>query len=127
MKELLKGLNEAAKRIHAAAKEKGFYNTTPETGTALMLVVSELSEAMEADRNNHKANREVYEAIIGKGEKWDAENFEFWIKDTHEDEITDAIIRLLDYAGFKNIDIEWHIREKLAYNLTRPHKHGKKY
>jgi hypothetical protein len=44
-----------------------------------------------------------------------------------EDEVADAIIRLLDFCGARGIDIDWHIKNKLRYNATREHKHGKKY
>jgi NTP pyrophosphatase (non-canonical NTP hydrolase) len=49
------------------------------------------------------------------------------VKDTFEDEIADTVIRLLDLSEGLGIDIEKHIRLKLEYNKTRPHKHGKKY
>lgn len=44
------GLNELAKQIHQNAKSKGFWDKEREIGTRLMLCVSELAEAMEADR-----------------------------------------------------------------------------
>ena len=49
---ILKGLNDAANKIHQNAKEKGFWDEERETGTLLMLCVSELSEALEADRKD---------------------------------------------------------------------------
>ena len=54
-------------------------------------------------------------------------SFEMEVKSSFEDELADAIIRLLDLAGYKNIDIQKHIDLKLQYNKTRPHKHGKSY
>lgn len=30
-------------------------------------------------------------------------------------------------ANIINIDIEWHIEQKINYNESRPYKHGKKY
>ena len=54
-------------------------------------------------------------------------NFEALVKDSVEDEIADAFIRLFDLCGFYGIDIEAHIKAKMAYNATRPAKHGKKY
>ena len=46
----MKFLNQLRDEIHANAKEKGFYDNPKEIGTLLMLVVSELAEALEADR-----------------------------------------------------------------------------
>jgi NTP pyrophosphatase (non-canonical NTP hydrolase) len=66
----------------------------------LMLTVSELSEAMEADRKGlmddklpHRPGREV--------------------------EVADAIIRLFDLAGGYGLDIAGAIAEKLEYNAQR--------
>lgn len=131
MKKLLKGLNEASKRIHEDAVLKGFYDEPREVGTLLMLVVSELSEALEADRKSKFA--EPVDRFVWfddwelKDKSFDRLNFQEYFKDSHEDEIADTIIRLLDYAGYKGIDLEWHIEQKLKYNKTRPLKHGKSY
>jgi len=122
-------LNELAKQIHTKQVEKGFYEKPREIGTLLMLIVSELAEALEADRKNkHSPN------IDYLTDSWCAENkvifkesFELAVKDTFEDEIADAMIRLFDLVGNLNIDIEKHIELKLKYNDTRPYKHNKEY
>lgn len=49
------------------------------------------------------------------------------IKDTFEDEIADAVIRLFDLAKGLGIDLEWHIQQKMEFNKTRERMHGKKY
>ena len=54
-------------------------------------------------------------------------NFEKHIKDTFEDEIADAFMRLMDLCGEYGIDIERHIMMKAMYNEMRPPKHGKAY
>ena len=46
----MKSLNQLRDEIHANAKEKGFYDNPREVGTLLMLVVTEVAEALEADR-----------------------------------------------------------------------------
>ena len=115
-------LNEMCAAIHKAAKEKGFYDEPRETGTLLMLIVSELSEALEADRRDLHADVYSYEHT-GK----DSESFRAFMKNTFEDEIADAVIRLMDLCGYMGIDLDYHIREKLAYNKQREYKHGKNY
>jgi len=131
----MKNLNELAKQVHEEVKEKGFWDKPRDTGTLLMLIVSELSEALEADRKSRYAKLEDFNLCqninqknhtIGKDE-FDKKSFEETIKDTFEDEIADTFIRLFDLVGQRNIDIEEHIKLKLQYNQTRPHKHGKKY
>lgn len=124
----MKGLNEFAQQIHADNVARGFWETKRQIPELLMLVVSELSEALEADRKNHFATDEdLSEAVNADTD--DAEHFVFVtkIKNTFQDEIADAIIRLLDLSAGMGIDIENHIKAKLAYNRTRPNKHGKKY
>lgn len=113
-----------ADEVHSNNVAKGFYEEKKEVGTMLMLIVSEIAEAMEADRTGKRA---VEVSNFDFSKKSDVELFEQNIKNTFEDEIADTFIRLLDLVGYMKIDIDWHIQQKLAYNKTRPHKHGKKY
>lgn len=119
-------LTEYAKDIHQANVSKGFYEKPVEVGTHLMLITSELAEALEADRHHISADVSTYEENILNGLPF-KEAFKLSIKDSYEDEIADAIIRLLDHCGYRGIDIDFHVREKLKYNKTREHRHGKKY
>ena len=96
---------------HGAAKAAGWW-IDPKTGESitsnpycfsnkLMLIVSEVSEAMEGDRKNlpddklpHRPMREV--------------------------ELADAVIRIFDLAGAYDMDLGGAIAEKLAFNAQRP-------
>ena len=69
--------------------------------TRLMLIVSELSEALEALRHN------------------DRDNF--------KEELADVAIRLGDLCGGLNIDLETEIKKKMEKNKTRGYKHGKAF
>ena len=119
MEKICEGLNSSAQLIHRNNVLKGFYDSKKNVGEMLMLVVTELSEAMEAHR---KAKFSVPPI-----EPMSNEGFLMFVKDTFEDEIADAIIRLLDLSAYMKIDIEWHINQKVNYNTTREHLHGKKY
>lgn len=131
------GLNEAAKQIHEVAKSKGFWDKERNVGELLMLCVSELGEAMEADRNGRKSENEfnkwsltldkIYNDLGTDSKNHALKFFEEHIKDTFEDEIADTIIRLLDLCAGLNIDIEKHMQLKFAYNQTRERLHGKAY
>lgn len=129
-------LNDACKEQHRLALKKGF--TPQPVATNLMLIVSELSEALEADRKNKHADFNKF------GDTYELElsdfagtfpnrppayktAFEAGIKDTFEDEIADAFMRLMDLCGAMDIDIEKHIRMKAEYNELRPPRHGKEY
>lgn len=119
-------LNNLAKEIHQVNKDKGFWDKERNVGEMLMLVTSELGEAMEAHRKGTFADWEAYEANLKKGENA-PENFKKHIKDSFEDEIADATIRLLDMAAGLNIDLDKQIEAKLEYNRSRARFHGKKY
>lgn len=129
-------LNKACKIQHEAVLAKGFEHQP--IATNLMLIVSELSEALEADRHNRHADFKKF------GDTYELEMsdfagtfpnrppafktaFEVGIKDTFEDEIADAFLRLMDLCGEYGIDIEKHIQMKAEYNKLRPNKHGKAY
>lgn len=124
--DLVKGLNKSAELIYEGNKEKGFWEKDFNLGEKLMLVVSELGEALEASRKE-KLTPDDAKIAIRQGHIMDAANFQVFVKDTVEDEIADSIIRLLDLCGGLGIDIEGHIRNKVNYNLTRPRLHGKSY
>lgn len=121
-------LNEACKEQHQMVIAKGFVRQP--IATDLMLIVSELGEACEADRKNRHAEMEHYERAMSNPptpDNFKQACFEGLIKDTFEDEIADTFLRLMDLCGALNIDIEKHIRLKAEYNLSRPPKHGKAY
>lgn len=42
-------------------------------------------------------------------------------------ELADAVIRIADLCGYLGIDLDTVISEKMAYNETRPFKHGKRF
>lgn len=123
-------LNEACKKWHQEMLDKGF--TKKDVPTHLMLIVSELSEALEADRTNNHANYMAFEYSIKhlqKSEKTREErerdykhDFEWHIKDSIEDEIADVFLRLMDFCGAYNIDIDKAIRYKQEYNRIRTDK-----
>lgn len=92
-------INTLIELAHENAKAKGFWDNKRNTGELLMLVVTELSEAMEAHRHA------------------DEEGF--------AEELADAFIRLFDLCGGFKINIEAAIESKMIYNATRPQMHGK--
>jgi len=127
-------LTELSKIVYEANKEKGFHDKERSFAETCMLIVSEISEAVEADRKGNDLNNELDKELVDvefdsykSGENLDVQFFEDRIKDTVEDELADALIRILDEAGRRGMDIEAHVMLKLAYNKTRPRLHGKKF
>jgi len=123
-------LNQLATEIHENAKSKGFFDGEKNIGEMLCLIHSEVSEALEADRKNYYSNISEIK-LKGLADENSAEKFKDvfteCVKDTFEDELADVVIRVLDLCAFKGIDIESHIKAKMRYNASRPHKHGKLY
>ena len=104
--------------IHLTSKAKGFWDwyyanrNDPEAVTryilsALMLSVTELAELAEGVRHDNPPDQHLPEFSSA------------------EVEAADAIIRILDMSDA----IKWRTAEaliaKLAYNKSRPYKHGK--
>lgn len=191
--------NALRDRAYKCACAHGFHNTELSNGHLLMLVITELSEAVEADRKGkyfkgistfeREFNR--YSALVDENKRFECA-FEKYVKDTVPDEMADAVIRLLDLTGLRGISLEfangdiddciedmaeackdetftesiysistlpvrydgifdfptavndmilsifglakhldidllWHIEQKMRYNELRENKHGKKY
>jgi NTP pyrophosphatase (non-canonical NTP hydrolase) len=124
----MKSIKELSEEINKTNHEKGFWDAGLEgkVPEKLMLIVSELSEALEADRKNRHVSPRVYLQIPEEGEDF-ISFFETYIKDRYEDELADVAIRLFDLAEEQGTDLYQHIRLKMRYNKTRPHMHGKRY
>jgi NTP pyrophosphatase (non-canonical NTP hydrolase) len=123
-------LTELSKSIHEGNKARGFYDQPPSFPDRCLLIMSEIADAVDAHRNSNTTEKnDIHKAckmaeidmLIFTG------FFRANVKDTVEDELADAVIRLLDLAGYMEIDIDAHIRAKLAFNATRGTRHGKAY
>lgn len=124
-------ISELQARAYQQSADKGFHDNEPTEGRALLslnaeriaLMHSELSEALEELRNGRGANESYYPSRI-------MESNGQWSKAKPEgvpSEMADVVIRVLDFCGANDIDLEAMITEKLDYNATRGHKHGKKF
>lgn len=116
-------ISEGVKRAYDNAKSKGFYSKPQEVGTALALIHSEVSEALEADLIDKWADLKKFE--------FDTRTFRVafheHIKDSFEDELADIVIRVFSLCGFYGIDLERHIELKMQFNEGREKLHGKPY
>jgi NTP pyrophosphatase (non-canonical NTP hydrolase) len=113
-------LNELGRRVHANARAKGFYDhehlvvRDPILGDVegrplnpslaaekLALIHSEVSEILETLRDS---------------------DFE------HEgEEVADVLIRVLDYAAWRGIDLDAQVARKIEINAGRDRLHGRSW
>lgn len=122
-------LKQLQNKIHQNAKDKGFWDMEHNFGNDLMLIVSELGECLEAHRKGEFAKVTEFENSINSDyfNLTYNEAFRMYVKDTVEDELADALIRILDCAKGWGIDIEKHVHLKMKFNESRPRLHDKKY
>ena len=102
-------LNALRDRAYKTACEHGFHDKELSNEHLLCLIISELMEAVEADRKGKRADRESFKSSYEDEEPHDDVNFKYcfekYIKDTISDELSDAVIRLLDLAGLRNFNL----------------------
>lgn len=97
--------SELFKRITSGIEGEEFANL--KRSQKLLLVITEIAELVEHLRKPAESS------VPGSTNE--------------EEEIADAIIRLLDYAGHYNLRIGDAIGAKMAKNEGRPFMHGKKF
>ena len=191
--KIIMNLNKLRDKAYQCAVAHGWHEKNLSDEHFLCLVISELMEAVEADRKERHADTKKFNQEMDHyihemklyGENYDKayrDTFEYYLKDSVEDELSDACIRLLDLAGLRgydldsfdyegsdtedysdmsftesmfricvyvtdnfyrdepfillneifafcrdrNIDIFWHIEQKMKYNELHPYKHGDK-
>jgi NTP pyrophosphatase (non-canonical NTP hydrolase) len=132
-------LNELRDRVHALARAKGWYENRDVTdvnaiGSALALIHSEVSEALEDVR---KGRMVLSYVDTETGESLTAAQRDEAIERDEEpasqfkpvgfpSEMADVAIRVLDLCGALNVDIQHAVDVKHAFNAMRPHRHGGK-
>ena len=98
--------------IHASARDHGFWDSELNFGEKIALVHSELSEALEK-------NRKGVNNGLGLADEHCPQHSGVAI------ELADAIIRIMDLAGYLGMDIGAAIIENMNFNSNRPYLHGK--
>ena len=94
-------LNNALKNFSSRNIEECIFIKNAIISQSLLLIVSEITEAVEGLR------------------KGDVDNF--------KEELADVAIRLADLCGGLDIDLEEEIKKKIDKNKNRPYKHGKAF
>ena len=112
----MKNLNELAHKIHESNKLRGFDVAQDNIGQSLMLIVGEISEAMDAHQCGRFADMKEYDSEIAYlAENFPTANieggfrlspFEKYIKNTFEEELADIVMRTLDFCAAFDVDID---------------------
>lgn len=87
---------------------KGWTKVERRDGELFALIHSEISEAVEAARTGNQKSKVVPEIT------------------EVEEELADAIIRIMDMAYAKKYNLPMALILKMKYNETRPYRHGGK-
>lgn len=101
--------DKVAKQIYKNAVEHGFWKGEVNDGERMALIHAEISEALEALREGNPSSNKIMEFS------------------NLEEELADAVIRIMDYAFGKDLDIAGAILAKIEYNKDREFMHGKTF
>lgn len=127
-------VDEMCMEAHANAVAHGFYEVVPSIPTRLMLMVTELAEAMEEYRNGKPVQyviRQIAdpEAVGGVRIVYVTDPDEWMPNEKPEglaSELADVFIRVMDTCAEQGIDLGKLTVKKHLYNKTRSHMHGGK-
>ena len=104
--------NEFAFKAHTNAVEKGFHSVRHSNEHFIMLIITEISEFVQADRDGKwcGSSLAMYKDLIDPNTparaangSW-VDNFKVWIGKCAEVELADIAIRLADLAGLLGLD-----------------------
>lgn len=112
--------DELAQEAFATAKAHGWHDTEQPDEHWLMLIITEIAEAVQADRKDKHADvakfkeyQTYYGTFLPSKEIRTIrfrEDFEAYIKNSVEDELSDVVIRCLDLAGLRNIEFDYALK-----------------
>ena len=105
------------------ACKHGFHEKEYSDAHWIMLIITEIGEAVNADRKGKHADKsdwdELYHISKDSSNEDFVYDFEYYIKDSVEDELADVVIRCLDFLGKIGFDLS-ETQEILEYSESDP-------
>lgn len=102
-------IDKWVKQAYDTACKHGFHDKEYSDAHCLMLMITEISEAVEADRKNKYADKENVDGLYSRFKSGTLRDdnfkilFERFVKDSNTDELADVCIRIFDFCGLRNI------------------------
>lgn len=126
--EVRDGFATFAAAVSRTAHAHGWWEDERNVGEMLMLMVSELSEALEAHRNSEPYLWYKHTGFIAQGSVSHMREYEGTLGKPEgiASEFADCIIRILDTCETLGIPVVQALLDKHEYNITRPYRHGGK-
>ena len=103
-------LNKLSQEAFETAKAHGWHDEELPDETYLILIITEIAEAVQADRKNRHADiarfKECMTAIERTGDDWFMTAFAEHIDGTVECEFADVVIRILDFSELRHFGFD---------------------
>ena len=96
-------------KAHTTATQHGWWDDDRSIGEALLKVMVEVAEAVQALEQGNPPDKHLPDF------------------DSLTIELADTVIRILDLAGRLNLPLGAAIVAKMAFNESRPYRHGKQF
>lgn len=118
----MKSLEDMRNEVEVFENAKGWYDQPVTFLERMMLLTTEVAEAVEAFRN-WGTDDETEPGYFPDGSNYDGSRPK---PEGVGSEFADIFIRLLGDCRRWGIDLEAEYERKMAYNMTRPFRHGGK-
>lgn len=100
--------DELSQQAYATAKAHGWHEEELPDETYLILIITEIAEAVQADRKDRHADKKgfIKDCVYDDDNSFQF-SFDLNIKNSVEDELCDIIIRCLDLAALRGISLQY--------------------